>query len=130
MSKFSEIVAAVRASWPAYAAENGRPGTEVPSVRDGGNTAALIDLAVQTTLDATASDKGTDKDYVYRIVSRKIGSDEPWVQNNSWGSRTGRPYVSIGVAKGEATKRAKERWGKDREFRVERAPLNWESVDG
>lgn len=65
MSKFSEIVAAVRASWPAYAAENGRPGTEVPPVRDGGNTAALIDLAVQTTLDNVAAESDGK---AYRIV--------------------------------------------------------------
>lgn len=69
-------------------------------------------------------------DYVYRIVSRKIGSDEPWKQDNSWGSRTGRPYVSEGVAKGEATKRAKQSWYQNRELRIERAPLNWESIDG
>lgn len=45
------IIQRVRAEWPAYAPIHGRPGTEVPPVRDNGNTAALIDLAVDTTLE-------------------------------------------------------------------------------
>lgn len=51
----AEIVEQVRAAWPAYAPEHGRLGVEVPPVRAGGNTAALIDLAVDTALAAVGA---------------------------------------------------------------------------
>jgi hypothetical protein len=45
----AELVAAAREAWPTYATQHGRR-RPVPPVRDGGNTAALIDLAVDTVL--------------------------------------------------------------------------------
>ncbi len=51
----AELVAAVRAAWPAYA-EMHLPGTgEWPPVRDGGTTSHVIDLAVDTVMAAYAA---------------------------------------------------------------------------
>lgn len=52
----AELVAAVRAAWPRYA-ELHLPGTGVwPAVRDGGTTAHLVDLAVDTVMAAYADE--------------------------------------------------------------------------
>ncbi|WP_072814303.1 hypothetical protein [Rhodococcus zopfii] len=40
----------IRAAWPEHALTHGR-GTPVPPVRDGGNTAACIDLAVELSAE-------------------------------------------------------------------------------
>ena len=45
----NELRDKIRAAWPEYAKTHGRqdPDFYIPPVREGGNTAALIDLAVQ-----------------------------------------------------------------------------------
>ena len=54
----AELVAAVRAAWPAYA-EMHLPGTgQWPPVRDGGTTSHIIDLAVDTVMSAYAGAAG------------------------------------------------------------------------
>lgn len=65
-------------------------------------------------------------DYVYRIVSRRADSDDEWTQDDSWQSRTGRPYTNGSTAKGEATRR-KGRYP-FYEYKVQRAAVAWEDV--
>lgn len=45
----NELRDKIRAAWPEYAKTHGRqdPDFYIPPVREGGNTAALIDLAVE-----------------------------------------------------------------------------------
>ncbi|MGW5147585.1 hypothetical protein [Rhodococcus koreensis] len=49
----------IRAAWPTYAASHGRCSL-VPPVREGGNTAALIDLAVQIAAEHYGSKETSD----------------------------------------------------------------------
>jgi hypothetical protein len=66
-------------------------------------------------------------DYVYRIVRRRAGSDDDFEQDNSYGSRTGRPYVKESVAKGEVTRR--KYYDSMYEYKVQRSLLNWDFTD-
>lgn len=53
MSKRAELIEKVREGWPDHAWNVGtekRGAVEVPPVRDGGLTAALIDFAIDTVL--------------------------------------------------------------------------------
>jgi hypothetical protein len=40
---------------------------------------------------------------VFVVVQREKGTDNPWELYTTWGSRTGRPYVKAGPAKGIAS---------------------------
>lgn len=62
---------------------------------------------------------------VFRIVKRREGTEDEWIQDNSQLSR-GRPYRSVGPAKAEATRRANRnpRW----HYKVQRSIVEWEDI--
>lgn len=66
-------------------------------------------------------------DFVYRVAFRQKGKDE-WLPFSTFNSATGRPYVKESVAKGIATQKAN--YLPSYEFKVQRAPLAWEDIDG
>lgn len=58
----NELRDKIRAAWPEYAAHHGRCSL-VPPVRDGGNTAAIIDLAVQIAAEHYAPKREAAPDH-------------------------------------------------------------------
>lgn len=64
----NELRDKIRAAWPEYAKTHGRqdPDFYIPPVREGGNTAALIDLAVQLA----------DEHYRDKLAQMNVAFDE------------------------------------------------------
>ncbi len=65
-------------------------------------------------------------DEVFVVVRRKKGSDEPWTQYTTWGSRTGRPYVKASPAKGIATGMNSYMYDTTYEYAVKRGVVQWD----
>ncbi len=67
------------------------------------------------------------QDEVFIVVFRAKGSDDPWRQHFTWNSRSGRPYVKAGPAKGIANKLNKSPYyGEKYEFAARRGVVQWD----
>lgn len=72
--------------------------------------------------------------YIYRVVARRVGSDDEWVHTNYWHGGKPRTYMTLGAAKGMRTRmrnaNAERHAGSELEFAVQRSPVqNWEFVN-
>lgn len=63
---------------------------------------------------------------VYRVVYRDANGE--WVQYATYNSRTARPYVNAGTAKGIATDASNYRRNLSTEWAVQKSELNWEPL--
>lgn len=69
------------------------------------------------------------EDFLYRVVERRKGSDDPWVWSNCGNYGKPRTYVTIGAARGQRSISAYNKSGQGLEFAVQRAPVtDWEIV--
>lgn len=82
----NELRDKIRAAWPEYAKTHGRqdPDFYIPPVREGGNTAALIDLAVQLAQEQIERERTDAYSAALDDVQRHCQS----LQKAAWDSQT------------------------------------------